>query len=259
MLVGSMLLGAACATPPNAGLERAEARYASAAQDPQVTAQAPVELHEAEKALERARRAFREDAEEEEVEHLAYLAARRVEIAEAVADRNAALQRTELLAEERDQARIDAAERRAESSERQAETLAAELAELEARETERGLLLTVGDVLFAVDRADLQPGAYPPLSRLAEYLVEHPELSVSIEGHTDSTGSAAYNLELSQARAEAVRGVLVGQGVDPRRISVRGLGFSAPVASNATEAGRQQNRRVEVVIGPPADGTASVR
>ena len=236
---------AACASTPPAALTNAEAEYDAAAADPQVSEHAPVALHEAEQTLEKAR-AELADGEESEVEHLAYLASRRVEIAREKARRDAAVAASEQLGERQ---QVVAAEQRA-------EMLAKELELLKAKQTDRGLVLSLEDVLFAVDKAELQPGVLPDLARLAEFLRENPDRPVRIEGHTDSTGSSQYNMQLSEARAAAVERVLLQNGISPEQIQVVGMGESVPVASNANVAGRQQNRRVEIVIAnpPPAVG-----
>ena len=140
-------------------------------------------------------------------------------------------------------ARADANAARAELS-----AMRAKLTELETRETERGLVVTLGDVLFEIDRAELKPGATRSLDQLAMALRDDPASSVSIEGHTDSTGGREHNIDLSTRRAESVRSYLVSHGVNAARTSSRGMGPDYPVASNGTEAGRQQNRRVEVVV-----------
>lgn len=236
---------AACASTPPASLTNAEAEYDAAAADPQVAEHAPVALHEAEKTLQEARSAL-DEGEDSEVEHLAYLASRRVEIARETARRDAATATAEELGERQ---QVVAAEQRA-------EMLAKELELLKARQTDRGLVVNLEDVLFAVDKAELQPGVLPDLARLADFLRENPERPVRIEGHTDSTGSSQYNMQLSQARAAAVERVLLQNGIPPEQIQVVGMGESVPVASNANPAGRQQNRRVEIVIAnpPPAVG-----
>jgi outer membrane protein OmpA-like peptidoglycan-associated protein len=124
---------------------------------------------------------------------------------------------------------------------------------LQARQTERGLVLTLGDVLFISGRADLRPGATSNLSRLVTFLNQNPLRNVEIEGHTDSVGSDEYNQHLSQRRADSVRSYLVQQGIASQRISASGKGEHQPVAGNDTDGGRQQNRRGEVIIGnaPP--------
>ena len=122
------------------------------------------------------------------------------------------------------------------------------LTELQTQETERGLVVTLGDVLFEVDRAELKPGAARNLDKLVAALRDNPDTSIAIEGHTDATGSRDHNVDLSQRRAEAVADYLTAHGISAGRVSARGMGPDFPVASNATEAGRQQNRRVEVVV-----------
>jgi len=117
------------------------------------------------------------------------------------------------------------------------------------------LVLTLGDVLFETGRADLNPGAARNLDRLVQFLGDHPERRVEIDGYTDSVGTDSFNLDLSQRRADAVKSVLVNSGIDPSRVTTRGYGKDFNVASNADSGGRQLNRRVEVVIGSE-DGSA---
>ncbi len=116
------------------------------------------------------------------------------------------------------------------------------------RQGRYGATFDIGDVLFEVDSARLRPGAARRLDALAGYLTAERGVQVRVDGHTDSTASDAYNLELSRARAEAVADVLVQAGVPERRLRVEGFGERQPVATNATVAGRQQNRRVEITL-----------
>ncbi len=106
------------------------------------------------------------------------------------------------------------------------------------------------DVLFDYNSAVLKPGAYSEIDRVARVLVNYPQTRIRVEGHTDSTGSEQYNQVLSEQRARAVRDALIQRGVDPRRVEVIGFGESRPIATNNTEAGRQMNRRVSIVIIP---------
>ena len=127
---------------------------------------------------------------------------------------------------------------------------------LETRETARGLIVNVSDVLFDFDSANLKPGAREKVARIAGILQSHPDLKIQVEGHTDSVGSDDYNLRLSDRRAESVRTSLVQQGVARDVVGTTGFGESKPVASNGTAAGRQQNRRVEIVVSGESIGTA---
>ena len=284
-----MFLAGCSATTPVA-LEQARVNVAQAQRNPEITAHAPVALHEAEQSLANAEETWKKTENETEVEHLAYLTNKKVQIAQQTSQREMAEAEAKRLTAEREkvllQARqreiqqakqlAEARERAAETARRQAQAsgLAAErarreaqeqaqkaeqarlsqerleqqLSELKARQTERGLELTLQDVLFEFDRADLKPGALRVLAPLIAYLKENPDREVALEGHTDSVGSDAYNLELSRRRAEAVRDLLIQSGISGERIVAQGLGESYPVASNATEAGRLQNRRVEIII-----------
>jgi outer membrane protein OmpA-like peptidoglycan-associated protein len=125
---------------------------------------------------------------------------------------------------------------------------------LETRDTARGLILNMGDVLFDIGKSELRFEAREKLARLSGLLLAHPELTLEIEGHTDSTGSDELNQTLSEQRAEGVRSYLVSQGVAAESVTARGLGKTAPIASNDTAGGRQQNRRVEIIVSGEALG-----
>lgn len=242
VVLSSATLLAACAGRSSESLEEARRAVAAARADPEVVAQAPEPLAEAEQALDRAESAFRGGDDQDEVDHLAYLAEQRAYTAQALADERVALAEIEQLGEERDALLIEARER-------EIRVLETELAELRADRTERGLVVTLGDeILFDVDGAELKPGGMQQLARVAEFLRQNPDRNVLIEGHTDSTAPDAYNLALSQRRANAVEDFLITQGVDPTRIGAIGYGEQLPIASNETAAGRQANRRVEIVV-----------
>ena len=167
----------------------------------------------------------------------------------------------EAKAREAEQARRQAAvtEQARAAEQAKAAALATELANLKAQQTGRGLVLTVGDVLFASGKAEVSSGAQRSIDKLADFLKAYPRRNVLIEGHTDNTGDQDFNIKLSQQRADTVRNLLVQKGVAPQRIRTKGYGPKFPVVDNDTTGGRQQNRRVEVVIleeGASAEGSA---
>ena len=242
VVIGAAALVLSCAGRSSESLEEARSAVAAARTDAQVVAQASDQLNEAEQALDRAEGAFRGGADQDEIDHLAYLAEQRAGIAQALADERVALAEIEELGGQREELLLEARDR-------QIRVLETELAELQAERTDRGLLITLSDdILFDVDQADLKPGGAQQLARLADFLRQHPDRNVVIEGHTDSTASDSYNLALSQRRANAVEEFLITQGVDPIRIGAIGYGEQLPVATNETAAGRQANRRVEIVV-----------
>lgn len=147
-------------------------------------------------------------------------------------------------------ARGNAAEsqRQMEAAQARTAALEAQLAELSAKQTERGMVITLGDVLFGTDLARLNAEGMVTTQKLADVLQQNPQRMVLIEGFTDSTGSAAHNQELSERRAGAVRGALQEMGVAGERIAIRGFGETHPVAANDTKENRQLNRRVEIVL-----------
>jgi len=263
MRVTSVLLALACAAgcahQMNPQVTSAEAAYQQAAADPTVASKGSVQLYEARKNLDQAEQAFNKGEDKEVVDHYAYLATRRVEIARATADKTSAQERVETLGAQRDSVVLDSRTReadnaraRAEMAEITAQSLRSEIADLEAKQTQRGLVITLqNDVLFDVDRSDLKPGAMTELQRLASVLNREPQRRVQVEGHADSTGDETHNLDLSRRRAEAVASALIQDGVEPVRVTAQGLGEAQPVATNATPEGRQQNRRVEVVVLEP--------
>jgi outer membrane protein OmpA-like peptidoglycan-associated protein len=142
----------------------------------------------------------------------------------------------------------DAARLAAADAARQADELQRQIDGLQARVTDRGLVLTLGDVLFASGAASLNPNGDQHLAKLAAFLSKYMDRTALIVGYTDSVGGQDYNLGLSQRRADAVKFYLVQQGIDSSRLSASGQGMSSPVADNSSATGRQQNRRVEVVI-----------
>ncbi|MEQ8524300.1 OmpA family protein [Gracilimonas sp.] len=266
-----VFLLSACGGPPqnNPLLMEAKQSYDKAEQDSLIVMKAPVALKEAEEALEQSQQLWEEGADKNLIEHYAYIANQKTKIARETAELNAAQDEVERAEAERKEVLIQArkaeaiaAEQRAENAmqqlqkERQeaekarkeASELADRLSEMEARQSERGMVLTLSDVLFDFDSSNLKAGANKVVNELAAFLNNYPERTVQIEGFTDSIGSAEYNKNLSQRRADALKQALIKAGISSQRIETVGYGEEFPVATNMNEAGRQQNRRVEVII-----------
>ncbi len=218
------------------------------------------------KAAEAERERARADARAAEAAQArAQAQSARVEAVQARSEASQAQVQASVAQQQADNARLQAsdAEARAQAASQAAvqaqvtvATLQQQLTELKAQHTDRGTLVTLGDVLFETGRADIKPGAQLELRKLAAYLQEHPERMVLIEGFTDSVGSESTNLTLSRARAESVAMALAALGVSGNRIATQGYGESYPVADNATATNRALNRRVEVYI---SDGSQPVR
>lgn len=125
---------------------------------------------------------------------------------------------------------------------------------LQTKDTAKGLIVNVSDVLFDTGKSTLKPGAKVRLAKVAGIILAYPDLKLEVDGYTDSTGTAEFNQELSERRADAVHDFLVSQGVSPNNVSARGFGKEDPIATNSTAAGRQLNRRVELVVNGSAIG-----
>lgn len=250
VVVTAFALGA-CVSAPKApeAAAAARAQLTQLQSDPELAGLVPEAIQEAEAALQVAERPARDT---EVTSHRLYMANRKIEIARALAEARRADDQRATLVAERDQARLDARTRETEAARSQSAELQREIDALHAQATDRGLVLTLGDVLFETGRAELKTDSIIDLNQLATFLGKYPDRTVIIEGHTDSVGSEASNLGLSQRRADAVRSYLVRQGVEGSRLTTTGMGESAPVASNATAGGRQQNRRVEIIVSNPS-------
>jgi outer membrane protein OmpA-like peptidoglycan-associated protein len=271
---------AACSTTPERipELEQARAAVQELEREPKVQQAASETLGKARAALNRADTAL-EDGELALVTHEAYLARRQAEIGMQLTAEAEALEALEEAEKRRNELRLEARSREAEQAQMlarqraaeaeqnareaalsqsvaaaaldEADRLADELDEMEAEQTERGIVLTLSDVLFDTDEAELREGAMRAMDRLAEYMASNPKRELLIEGHTDSTGSEEYNRELAAERASAVADALLQRGIERSRLRTVGLGEAYPVATNDTAAGRQENRRVEIVVSDP--------
>ncbi|MCC5887062.1 MAG: OmpA family protein [Gammaproteobacteria bacterium] len=294
-----VLAGCAAAPERPQGADGVRQKLARLQSDEALANKAPDALERAEVAVRLAERELSDSAEDKALgAHRVFLADHLVEIAMAKsATRHAEDQRGQFAAE-RAEARLDSrtrevdrskaaaeqargdADRARSDSERMARegalareessAAAARAAEdaaelqrqievLQAEATDRGLVLTLGDLLFAFDSADLRAGLTSNLDRLVTFLQEYPNRNAVIEGHTDNVGNAEYNRNLSQRRADSVRLYLVEQGVEPGRLSASGFGQSRPLADNNSDSGRERNRRVEIIIDNPAPAAVSQR
>jgi outer membrane protein OmpA-like peptidoglycan-associated protein len=281
---GALML-AACSTVPTTTptLDEARADFVAANNNPQVATYAPLEFKQASEALDRANQAAAKRESLDTIDRLAYVAKQRIATAQEVAKSKAAEAEVANASRERDRVQLEArtaeadrakrdanaaqaqaAAAQAQAQDAQAQAAAAQqqaaqqaeraahlealLVELHAQKTERGMVVTIGDVLFATDRAELNANGMATVRKLAEIMTQNPDRTVMVEGFTDSTGSASHNKDLSERRAASVAQALVGLGVARERIGMRGYGEAFPVAPNNTASNRQLNRRVEIVL-----------
>jgi outer membrane protein OmpA-like peptidoglycan-associated protein len=273
-----MLLLVACATAPqrNEELDRAHLEVQKLSEDPDARTAASEQLGRAENDLHEADRALADHRPPVEVTHLAYLARREAQVGLAHIEELRAREQLKTATAERERMLLEAQAREARNarslarSEEQASAAHEEakqardqareaqqhaqeaqqqLAELHAQQTPRGLQLTLAsDLLFDTGAATVKPGAELTLSRLSDFMKQNPRTQIIIEGNTDGRGSEEFNQVLSERRARAVAQVLEARGVTEDRIRALGRGKDFPVASNASPEGRQQNRRVDIVL-----------
>ena len=281
-LAVELLGGCAPKIPPE--LAGARSAYSTAKAGPAATL-VPAELHKAHEALLDAETAFKDDPKGFHTLDLAYVAQRKSELAVALASQASSATSTaaantqyqvsqdaimrdtkaQLGASQTDlaasqsagaatSAQLAASEQARIAAEKRTSEAMAALAKLAAvKEEARGLVITLsGSVLFRSDEATLLPEAQTKLGQVADALMAEKERTIVVEGHTDSQGADAYNLDLSKRRAEAVRSLLVSRGYDAGKVSAVGIGEARPLGDNATAEGRANNRRVEIVIQPKA-------
>lgn len=276
MTLMAVAILAGCAASKNSSLTEAHSSYNSASADPQVTNLAAVELQQAGVTLNKADSALSKGESADTVNQLAYIAKQQVGIAQEAAKRKTAELAVTEASAKREQLRLEARTAEADAAKQQvgiaqetavqqAAALAAaganterdqaliaqqemQLKELKAKKTERGLVITLGDVLFSTNKAQLKSGGMRNVQKLADFLKQYPQRKVLVEGFTDSTGSDSLNQDLSERRANAVRTALVDMGISSDRITTRGYGKAFPIADNDTAASRQLNRRVEIVL-----------
>jgi outer membrane protein OmpA-like peptidoglycan-associated protein len=249
---------AACASVPTqpAGSAALRTRLSALQADPQLAGRAPLAIEQANIAVTAAEKPQTDPVINA---HLQFMADRKISIAAANAQSQLSIDQRKDITEQR--AAMQLKERTQEADvakqktavavadgQRNAADLQHQIDDLQAKVTDRGLVLTLGDVLFTTGTANLNMGAGTQLTKLVAFLSQHPDRTVQIEGYTDSVGTDEYNQGLSQRRADSVKGYLVHQGIDTQRLTATGNGKSSPVGDNNSATGRQQNRRVEVII-----------
>jgi outer membrane protein OmpA-like peptidoglycan-associated protein len=284
LMIGTLAAGAlaitGCESAPktSAAVEQARAAVSAASADSNVAKYAPKELERARNLLTNAEgNAKEKGVRDPNTAHYAYLATQLARIAEQRAHEQVAMERVKSGETERQKILLAARENEANSAlsqarqaqaaaeqarnevqnaqselaaaQAEAQRLAAELQNVKTSQTSRGLVLTLQDVLFDTGRAELKPGARRTLDQIAQFLNEHPDRRVQVEGFTDSQGANDFNMELSQSRADAVASAIIQRGIDAQRVRALGYGEEFPVASNANSGSRQLNRRVEIIVG----------
>lgn len=277
LLAVTVLIGACSSTPKTTGLlDLTRTEYRMAQSNPQVAAYAPVEMKQASIAMAQAEAAAKDKDSDTKIDKLAYLARQKIALTQEVAKQKSAELQVAASGKERDQLLIDQrtneantarmnaenarlatqqaqgqtadAQRQAQEAQARAAQLEAQLADLAAKKTERGMVITLGDVLFGTDLARLNADGMRTAQKLADVLQQNPQRTVLVEGFTDSTGAADYNQALSERRAAAVQTALLELGVERTRVAIHGYGEAHPVASNDSASSRQLNRRVEIVL-----------
>jgi OmpA-OmpF porin, OOP family len=250
-IAGFATLLAACSSTPERieELESARSLVSTVEASPRAGV-AAAQISEARKALDRANDLVTKGEDVDEIKHEATVATLNAQIANEAILTAEAKDSIEKGNAERQQVLLDARNR-------EAERLQQEMRELQAKQTERGMVLTLGDVLFDTGKATLKAGAYSTIDRLAQVLKESSTRKVMIEGHTDSTGSEETNQLLSQQRALSVQAALLERGVPAAQVAAVGKGESSPVASNDDAAGRQRNRRVDLIVSQDTSRVAS--
>jgi outer membrane protein OmpA-like peptidoglycan-associated protein len=229
-------------------LEGAHAAFQQVKEDADVLRSAPKDLIRAGESLAKADRLSSYWGSADDVIHYAYLSQQYSAIAGQKSTLNLNNERAVKLELERQRLQLALREAKLLSVQDQSNWLEEQMVSLATTQSERGLVMTLGDVLFDAGHTDLKASANRTVLKLVQFLQLNPRRIVRIEGYTDSLGDAQENLELSRARAQAVADVLVDLGIDAKRLEVQGHGESFPVAENASTKGRAQNRRVEIVF-----------
>ncbi|WP_043310194.1 OmpA family protein [Pseudomonas sp. ML96] len=248
LLLSLAVLGGCASQHSQQVLSEAEASFQQVKEDPDVLRSSPKDVIRAGESLARADRLSNYWGSADDVEHYAYLSQRYSQIARQHTDLTLNQERLVKLELERERLQLALREAKLLSAQQQGQWMEEQVVNLAASETDRGLVMTLGDVLFDAGRTELKASANRTILRLVQFLQINPRRSIRIEGYTDNRGDSAENLELSRARAQAVADVLVDLGIEAKRMEVKGYGEAHPLAENASSKGRAQNRRVEILI-----------
>ncbi|QXI36932.1 OmpA family protein [Pseudomonas xantholysinigenes] len=240
-------------------LEEASSAFQKVKDDSDVLRSAPRDVIRAGESLGRAERLAGYVGTGSDVRHYAYLSQRYSEIAREHANLALNQERLAKLDLERQRLQLALREAKLASVQQQGKFVEAQIAALASEQADRGLVMTLGDVLFDTGQAELKSSASRTVLKLVQFLQLNPRRVVRIEGYTDSTGAAEDNLKLSRDRAQSVADMLVDLGIDEKRIQVEGYGDQYPVEANASERGRAQNRRVEIVFSDEKGKLAPAR
>ncbi|QXI27013.1 OmpA family protein [Pseudomonas vanderleydeniana] len=241
------LYGCAGQQSSEAALQQASASFQKVKEDSNVLRYAPKDVIRAGESLARADRLSSYWGSGADVEHYAYLSERYSDIARQHTEQALNQERAAKLELERQRLQLALRESKLISVQQQGKWVEEQISQA-STQTDRGLVMTLGDVLFDTGEAELQSSANRAILKLVQFLQLNPKRIVRIEGYTDSTGEKESNLQLSRDRAQSVADMLVDLGIDEKRIEVVGYGDEYPIDVNATERGRAQNRRVEVVF-----------
>ncbi|ROL62988.1 OmpA family protein [Pseudomonas vranovensis] len=248
LLVGVVGLPGCASQRSETALDEAAAKFQTVKDDSNVLRSAPRDVIRAGESLARAERLSSYLGTGADVRHYAYLSQRYSDIAREHSNLVLNQERLAKLELERQRLQLALREAKLASVQQQGKWLEAQIVSLATEQSDRGLVMTLGDVLFDTGHAELKNSASRTVLKLVQFLQLNPKRIIRIEGYTDSTGAPEDNLKLSRDRAQAVADMLIDLGVDEKRIEVEGYGDQYPVEANASERGRAQNRRVEIVF-----------
>jgi outer membrane protein OmpA-like peptidoglycan-associated protein len=247
-LMISLTTGCASSTTTQQALQDAKSRYASIKTDSEVLRSAPKDVRRAEETLDKAEQLASYWGSSKDARHFAYLSQRYSDIAQEHANLRSSQDKATQLQLQIERLQLKLREKELRSARERNVWLTDQLFNLGTSQTERGLVMTLGDVLFAPGRSQLNPTANETVLKLAQFLQINPKRQVRIEGYTDDSGDGDRNLSLSRQRAQAVAKALSTLGIEEGRLQVLGYGEDYPVTSNEAAEGRAKNRRVEVMF-----------